>query len=292
MQNTDPKVKNELKNTKMIYHGAKRESGGIENPLACIDTRLSTTLYGNRDIIVKLIHTSTNAAPVLHEFKEKCEKEVNFQTIAAIHHLGPSIYESGIYTGYEKLPFDIHLSTFTENGDDIDYNIRYTPPFYYIVMENYSTENGWRGPIYEGDASIPDCRNIFINFICALVIECNIYNIHDPIMHFYYHPEHGLRMIDYGRCESIEKIEERFEIIKEMFYIVKLIKSMGNSSLDAIIHQKIHDAGIIKSSGKVRKERQTYRATKPYGGKHRSHKRLTRRRSTHKRLTRRRSTRF
>ena len=285
IQNTDPRVKNELKDTYMVYRGIKRDSGGIENPLKCIDIRFLTTLYGNSDTIVKLIHASSNTATAIQEFKESCEKEVKFQSDAATYDLGPKIYEHGLYTGQDSLPFDIHLSTFNSNGDDITYNILYTPPFYYIVMEYYSKENGWRGPIYQDDTSIPDCKNKFIDIICRLAIECNIVNVHDPIMHFYYNPDHGLRMIDYGRCIYLNN-KNRFQMIKQMCKEVSLIKSMGNSSLDDIINQRIYDMGNTQSSGKVKKIRQTYRAKKPYGGK-----RVTRRRSTYKRSSYKRSTR-
>ena len=70
-------------------------------------------------------------------------------------------------------------------------------------MEYYSKKNGWKGPVYVSDNQLDkNLSNVdlFYNYLDKLIYTAGIANIFDPIMHFYYHPVHGLRMIDYGRC--------------------------------------------------------------------------------------------
>jgi len=183
--------------------------------LYLIDRRFSTTTYGdiNGNIICKLVYPDSTIPKLL----ESVTKEVEFQNKAAKYNLGPKIYEHGL--SEESIPF----TGFYEYDDDNDGETKRMPfhfanPFYYITMEYYSKKNGWKGPVYVSDAKLSKISNndLFYEFIHKLIFEAEIANILDPIMHFYYHPVHGLRMIDYGRCIDCKTIIQKQSALNEM----------------------------------------------------------------------------
>lgn len=135
--------------------------------------------------LVKIIHgphyePDDNYAAFITE----CEKEIEYQQKAAINGLGPRVYD-GKY-GFVKKE-----------------NSFYDTPYFYIVMEYLSEENGWKH-IFAGD--IPD--SIFCNYIKDLVSKTGLINVKDPQAHFYYNnKKNKLYMIDYGNCEECKKSE-------------------------------------------------------------------------------------
>ena len=180
---------------------AERDPNGILYnglDLYLIDRRFSTTTYGNENIICKLLFVDNN----IDTLRQSAENEVRFQQIAAENKLGPAIYAHGFYNG--ESPFTGYNEYENNaNGETKQIPFTFTEPFYYIIMEYYSKKNGWKGPVYVSDNQLDkNLSNVdlFYNYLDKLIYTAGIANIFDPIMHFYYHPVHGLRMIDYGRC--------------------------------------------------------------------------------------------
>ena len=180
---------------------AERDPNGILYnglDLYLIDRRFSTTTYGNENIICKLLFVDNN----IDTLRQSAENEVRFQQIAAENKLGPVIYAHGFYNG--ESPFTGYNEYENNaNGETKQIPFTFTEPFYYIIMEYYSKKNGWKGPVYVSDNQLDkNLSNVdlFYNYLDKLIYTAGIANIFDPIMHFYYHPVHGLRMIDYGRC--------------------------------------------------------------------------------------------
>ena len=180
---------------------AERDPNGILYnglDLYLIDRRFSTTTYGNENIICKLLFVDNN----IDTLRQSAENEVRFQQIAAENKLGPAIYAHGFYNG--ESPFTGYNEYENNaNGETKQIPFTFTEPFYYIIMEYYSKKNGWKGPVYVSDNQLDkNLSNVdlFYNYLHKLIYTAGIANIFDPIMHFYYHPVHGLRMIDYGRC--------------------------------------------------------------------------------------------
>jgi len=194
-----------------------QDENGDETELVLIDRRYSTTTYGDIDgkIICKLVYPDGT----INALKKSATKEVEFQNKAAAHNLGPKIYNHG-FSG-DSIPF----TGFYEYDDDNDGERKRIPfpfanPFYYITMEYYSKKNGWKGPVYVVSKEQLDSKlsnnDLFYNFIYKLIFEAEIANILDPIEHFYYHPVHGLRMIDYGRCIDCKTIIQKQSALNEM----------------------------------------------------------------------------
>lgn len=203
---------------------AERDPNGILYnglDLYLIDRRFSTTAYGNENIICKLLFVDNN----IDTLRQSAENEVRFQQIAAEHKLGPTIYAHGFYnsdappfTGYNEYENNA-------NGETKQTPFTFTEPFYYIIMEYYSKKNGWNGPVYVSDNQIDKKLSnvdLFYNYLDKLIYTAGIANIFDPIMHFYYHPVHGLRMIDYGRCVFCSTLDEQKECIKQMAISLEL----------------------------------------------------------------------
>jgi len=112
-------------------------------------------------------------------FIKECEKEIEYQQRAARNGLGPRIYD-GKYGFVEQK------------------NSFYDTPYFYIVMEYLSKENGWKH-IFAGD--IQD--SIFCNYIKNFVSKTGLINVTDQQSHFYYNNrKNKLYMIDYGNCEE------------------------------------------------------------------------------------------
>jgi len=167
--------------------------------LYLIDRRFSTTTYGNENIICKLLFVDNDIDTLI----QSAENEVRFQQIAAENKLGPTIYEHGFYNGGNPPFTGYNEYENNENGETKQTPFTFTEPFYYIIMEYYSKKNGWKGPVYVSDNQLDKKLSnvdLFYNYLDKLIYIAGIANIFDPIMHFYYHPVHGLRMIDYGRC--------------------------------------------------------------------------------------------
>ena len=195
--------------------------------LYLIDRRFSTTTYGDQNIIIKLLFPNDNTETGVHELNISAEQEVAFQRRAADNNLGPVIYANGLYIPGSRLPFVSYIETgeLTNTGDNERIEYRYTQPFYYIIMEYYSQETGWKGPVFVSDVSLKhgmDNNKLFYDFIKKLVINAHVANIFDPIMHFYYHQSHGLRMIDYGRCITCQSPEEQKKCIDDMCTLVQV----------------------------------------------------------------------
>jgi hypothetical protein len=246
-----------------------------ETELYLIDRRFSTTTYGDisGNIICKLVYPDSTISKLL----ESVTKEVEFQNKAAKYNLGPKIYEHGF--SEESIPF----TGFYEYDDDKDGETKRMPfhfanPFYYITMEYYSKKNGWKGPVYVSDAklSIKSNNDLFYDFIYKLIFYAEIANILDPIMHFYYHPVHGLRMIDYGRCIDCKTIGEKQSALNEMMKSLE-IKEKGNNHNRS--YKRPNNRNRNRSSNQSR-NRNLMRSNKNNSNHNRKSKRYTTRSST------------
>jgi hypothetical protein len=247
-----------------------------ETELYLIDRRFSTTTYGDisGNIICKLVYPDSTIPKLL----ESVTKEVEFQNKAAKYNLGPKIYAHGF--SEESIPF----TGFYEYDDDKDGETKRMPfhfanPFYYITMEYYSKKNGWKGPVYVSDAKLSTKSNndLFYDFIYKLIFYAEIANILDPIMHFYYHPEHGLRMIDYGRCIDCKTIIQKQSALNEMMKALE-IKEEGNTAKTSPMTRINNRNRSRKRPNNRNRNRNLMRSNK--NNSNRSHKRYTTRSST------------
>jgi len=187
-----------------------------------IDRRFSTTAYGDDRILIKLLFPYGPEQRDIDDLKVSGDHECELQRRAAEKNVGPQIYANGMYYGNGAIPFTGYIETDEDNdkGDSVLEEFAFTTPFYYIVMEYYSRETGWKGPVYVSDPPIHpgiDNNDLFYTFIKKLVTKARVANVLDPIMHFYYHPRHGLRMIDYGRgirCSTNDCIAEMCRLVQ------------------------------------------------------------------------------
>lgn len=131
--------------------------------------------------LVKIIHGPRYKPDDDYDaFIKKCEKEIEYQQRAAINGLGPRIYHGQYGFIEEKNSF-------------------YSTPYFYIVMEYLSEENGWKH-IFAGNIRYDI---IFCDYIEDFVSKTGLINVKDPQAHFYYnYRENKLYMIDYGNCEE------------------------------------------------------------------------------------------
>jgi hypothetical protein len=190
-------------------------------------------IFQHRHVIIKILFPITQHPDNIIKLQQSSENEVHLQLSAAKYKLGPKIYKHKLFMANSDtiLPFTIC----DKNGFP-----RLEPPqfsFYYIIMENYSPLNGWSSEI--GGSSIGSLfklqsrqfkiipggisnNELGYRFINKLVSKAHVVNIEDPIGHFYYHPDHGLRMIDYGSCiHSTRKDTDKY--IKQMCDILQII---------------------------------------------------------------------
>jgi hypothetical protein len=109
---------------------------------------------------------------------KKSQKEVAYQSRAADFGLAPKVFHHG----------------FIETSDSFLYpDVKI--PYYYILMESLSEDNGWE---QEYATQNPE---LFCKFINDLVDKVGIINIEDPHAHFFYNKRQDkLLMIDYDRC--------------------------------------------------------------------------------------------
>lgn len=128
-------------------------------------------------------------------FIQKCEKEVSYQSRSADFGLAPKIFHHG----------------FIEKNDSFLYPDNKLP-YYYIVMEYLSKNDGWK-QIYASDNT-----RLFCKFITDLVDKVGIINIEDPYVHFFYNKiQKKLVMIDYDRCiECIDKNQCKIDMAKAL----------------------------------------------------------------------------
>jgi len=109
---------------------------------------------------------------------KKCEKEVAYQSRAADFGLAPKVFHHG----------------FIEKNDSFLYPDDKIP-YYYILMESLSENNGWE-QVYATENP-----ELFCKFINDLVDKVGIINTEDPHAHFFYNERKDkLLMIDYDRC--------------------------------------------------------------------------------------------
>lgn len=133
--------------------------------------------------------------------QEHFDNELLVQSRAAKHGLGPTIYESGkeipIHSPESPLQFPI-------NSPYCQYH-----KFNYLLMDYYdvSPEGGW-----EQLKAYQLANNKHSPYICNLIIRlikiAHISIPTDAASHFFYHPIHGYRMIDYGGSYPIETIDK------------------------------------------------------------------------------------
>lgn len=134
------------------------------------------------------------------------DKEVELQTRAAQHQCGPIVYETGkgILLHAPDSPFEFQPNSPYCHYTHADY----------ILMEYYDKVDGW--------TSLPSYQILGNNFMCDFVVNQLYKTAHvvvsrDAAGHFFYHPQKGYRMIDYGQAEAAEDVpmENFLEFIKE-----------------------------------------------------------------------------
>jgi hypothetical protein len=159
-----------------------------------LNSGATSLVYFNKasNRVVKIIRGSEYEST---EFIQKCEKEVAYQSRAAYFGLAPKIFHYGFINKNDS---------FLYPDDKI--------PYYYILMENLSEDNGWE------QAYANENPELFCSFINALVDKAGIINIEDPDAHFFYNErEDRLLMIDYDRCvECVNPYQCKIEMAQAL----------------------------------------------------------------------------
>jgi len=159
-----------------------------------LNSGATSLVYFNKasNRVVKIIRGSEYESS---EFIQKCEKEVAYQSRAAYFGLAPKIFHSGFINKNDS---------FLYPDDKI--------PYYYILMENLSEDNGWE------QAYANENLELFCSFINDLVDKAGIINIEDPDAHFFYNErEDRLLMIDYDRCvECVNPYQCKIEMAQAL----------------------------------------------------------------------------
>lgn len=140
------------------------------------------------------------------ERQAQFDKEVELQMRAAQHQCGPVLYETGtgILLHSPDSPFQ-----FQPNSPYCHYTHAN-----YMLMEYYDRNEGW--------TSLPAYRIIGNTSLCDFIVN-RLYTLarvvvsRDAAGHFFFHPQKGYRMIDYGQAELAENVPMRdfLEQIKE-----------------------------------------------------------------------------
>jgi hypothetical protein len=174
----------------IIIKPANRRSDTYE----FLNSGATSLVYFNKasNRVVKIIRGSEYDT---NEFIQKCEKEVAYQSRAAYFGLAPKIFHSGFINKNDS---------FLYPDDKI--------PYYYILMENLSEDNGWE------QAYANENPELFCSFINDLVDKAGIINIEDPDAHFFYNErEDRLLMIDYDRCvECVNPYQCKIEMAQAL----------------------------------------------------------------------------
>ena len=174
----------------IIIKPANRRSDTYE----FLNSGATSLVYFNKasNRVVKIIRGSEYESS---EFIQKCEKEVAYQSRAAYFGLAPKIFHSGFINKNDS---------FLYPDDKI--------PYYYILMENLSEDNGWE------QAYANENPELFCSFINDLVDKAGIINIEDPDAHFFYNErEDRLLMIDYDRCvECVNPYQCKIEMAQAL----------------------------------------------------------------------------
>jgi hypothetical protein len=174
----------------IIIKPANRRSDTYE----FLNSGATSLVYFNKasNRVVKIIRGSEYDT---NEFIQKCEKEVAYQSRAAYFGLAPKIFHSGFINKNDS---------FLYPDDKI--------PYYYILMENLSEDNGWE------QAYATENPELFCSFINDLVDKAGIINIEDPDAHFFYNEsEDRLLMIDYDRCvECVNPYQCKIEMAQAL----------------------------------------------------------------------------
>jgi hypothetical protein len=143
-----------------------------------LNSGATSLVYYNKasNRVVKIIRGSEYSSN--DSLIKKSQKEVAYQSRAADFGLAPKVFHHG----------------FIETNDSFLYpDVKI--PYYYILMESLSEDNGWE---QEYATQNPQ---LFCKFINDLVDKVGIINTEDPHAHFFYNKRQDkLLMIDYDRC--------------------------------------------------------------------------------------------
>ena len=199
------------------------------------------------------------------------DNEILVQKRAAYYNLGPAIYE---YDKEQLIHSPESLLRFPPNSPYCQFH-----KYNYVLMEYYdvSPEGGWKQILaYQ-------LRSHY-HFICELIAKlislAKISIPRDAASHFFYHPQYGYRMIDYGDSKPIETIDQD-EHIKE----IEANEIYGCSNLTKKVRDLIRPSHgpVTRSMTKKAAKAKNRNAGKPYarGGRKRHHKSKTRRIKRH-----------
>lgn len=143
------------------------------------------------------------------------DKEVELQTRAAQHQCGPTVYETGkeILLHSPDSPFQ-----FQPNSPYCHYTHAN-----YMLMEYYDKNDGWTSLGAYQILGNPNMCNFILNRLYKMA---RVVVSRDAAGHFFYHPQKGYRMIDYGQAEPAEDVSMDIFLnhIKESLNIVCEIK--------------------------------------------------------------------